>query len=123
MEVVIDERVLNKRVSFLPREATLFLCLVFYPEDHDIYEVYKQQRLQAMFSMGVHYVLMPDGTVYQTLKHDDPADITYPDNDTCLYAMAVGCAEEAGMTSAQKKAWVELAAQEGLPVRIVQKGE
>ena len=64
-----------------------------------------------MFDMGVHFLVMPDGSVYSCIPKEAHADIVYDHTEDGVYIMVVGAAADAEMTDAQKRAYDKLMAE------------
>ena len=100
-KVVDDKRIRNMDIAYKDRECTDCLCVVFHPIECTPVEVYREQRTKCMFDLGVHYLVMPNGTVYLGVPSKGHADILYDHSDTGVYVMMVGCEDMKSMTDAQ----------------------
>ncbi len=102
VEVLHDDQIMNKSIKYKEREKTDYLCVVYHPIKSKPTEIYREQRIQCMFDMGVHFLLYPDGTVYECLPLTAHADILYDHTEDGIYIMAVGCESLPTMTDAQR---------------------
>lgn len=124
MKIIIDDKVRNMGIKYKAREATKCIVTVFHEADMSPTEIYREQRGRCMFDMGVHFLVMPDGSVYSCIPKEAHADIVYERTEDGVYIMAVGASDEKGMTDAQKRAYdalmAELDADYEAPERIVE---
>lgn len=102
VKVVRDVSIMNPVIKYKERDKTEYLCVVFHPINVSPQDIYREQRIQCMFSMGVHFLLYPDGSVYECLPMTAPADILYDHADDGIYIMAVGCDSVPTMADAQR---------------------
>lgn len=109
LDVKIDDTTITKGIAYKDREETVGVFMVFHPIESTPEEIYREQRLKLMFDMGVHFLVYPDGTVYQTLPTTAHADILYDHTEDGIYIMLVGCGEsQKEMTDCAKHSVNEL---------------
>lgn len=108
MKIIVDDKVRNLGIKYKAREDTKYIVTVFHEADMPPTEIYREQRGRCMFDMGVHFLVMPDGSVYSCVPKEAHADIVYDHTEDGVYIMVVGAAADADMTDAQKRAYDEL---------------
>ena len=108
MKIIVDDKVRNLGIKYKAREDTKYIVTVFHEADMPPTEIYREQRGRCMFDMGVHFIVMPDGSVYSCVPKEAHADIVYDHTEDGVYIMVVGAAADADMTDAQKRAYDEL---------------
>lgn len=111
MKIIVDDNVRNLGIKYKAREVTKCIVTVFHAADTSPQEIYREQRGRCMFDMGVHFLVMPDGSVYSCIPKEAHADIVYDHTEDGVYIMVVGAATDAEMTGAQKRAYDELMAE------------
>lgn len=110
MYLVEDETLMNKGIRYKAREATNAIVTVFHAADASPQDIYREQRGRCMFDMGVHYLVMPDGTVYSCVPVEAHADIVYEHSEDGVYVMCVGAGSLDEMTDSQRRAYDEMMA-------------
>lgn len=111
VDVVHDERIMNTAIKYKEREKTDYLCVVYHPINVSPQDIYREQRIKCMFDMGVHFLLYPNGTVYECLPMAAHADILYDHTEDGIYIMAVGCESLPTMTDAQRHVFDKMRAE------------
>ena len=108
MKIIVDDNVRNLGIKYKAREVTKCIVTVFHETNMTPTEIYREQRGRCMFDMGVHFLVMPDGSVYSCIPKEAHADIVYDHTEDGVYIMVVGAAADADMTDAQKRAYDDL---------------
>ena len=75
MKIIVDDKVRNLGIKYKAREDTKYIVTVFHEADMPPTEIYREQRGRCMFDMGVHFLVMPDGSVYSCVPKEAHADI------------------------------------------------
>lgn len=104
LDVIDSLEIKTIGVSYTKRKDTSCICVVYHPKEEPIEDIFKEQRRNGLFDVGVHFLITPAGIVYKGLPLDSHAEILYLHSGDGIYIMMIGCDSEEHMTAAQQKA-------------------
>lgn len=112
MKIQKRKDILTTGIPYKKREETNALCVVFHPKDVTPRDIYVEQRgTYAMFDIGVHFLLYPDGTIYRGIPENVHADILYDHSEDGIYIMVVGVDSLNELSDAGRMAFEELSTE------------
>lgn len=112
MKIHKRKDILTEGITYNRRKETNALCVVFHPNDATPRDIYVEQRsTYAMFDIGVHFLLYPDGTIYRGLPEKTHADIIYDHTEDGIYIMVVGVSSLDELSDAGREALHDLATE------------
>lgn len=104
LDVVDNADIKTVGVSYTNRKNTSCVCVVYHPKEESVEDIWKEQRRNGMFDVGVHFLITTTGIVYKGIPIDSYAEIMYSHSEDGVYIMMIGCKMEAYMTASQQKA-------------------
>lgn len=90
-------------LKYKEREETNMVRVLFEPKVKTVREIYVEQRREGLFNIGYHLIVLPSGEEKEGIPFLAYGDYRLAHVKDSIYVLLVGCADEKGISDAQRK--------------------